>query len=225
MSTAAARGSQRQPPRSLFLVTGLGEAAQACPVAACFRGRGSAIQFISTTSQCHDYIAGFGFDDVLLEPGLRLSGMRERVSEIVRAWKPEVIFCCNSKTTGCMFFPRERPAPAVVTLDSNWLFDSMPLYFDRFFVTFPREIFERSRHYTCTDERVEPVGFIPSGTAFPPDEVEALRRRFVRNEEKLVFCYFGRGPTLRAFLVERAAQVSRLMNRDRTRVRFRRRPG
>jgi hypothetical protein len=220
MSTPAVGNPHRPPPRALFLVTGLGEAAQACPVASHASARGSAIQFISTTSQCHDYIGGFGFDDVLLEQGLRLSAMRERVNECIRAWKPDVIFCCNSKTTGCMFFPLERPAAAVVTLDSNWLFDSMPLYFDRFFVTFPRQIFERSRHYTCTDERVEPVGFIPSGTVFRPDEVEACRRSLVHHPEKLVFCYFGRGPTLRAFLVERMVEVSHLLNRERKRAHF-----
>jgi len=152
--------------RFLFLVTGLGEAAQGTAVALYASARGTDIKFVSTTAQCHDYIAGFGFEDILYSDELPTAQLRSHVNKGIEDYSPDAIFCCNSKTTEKMFHPEspeERPDCLIVSLDSNWLFEDMPAFFDRFFVVFPREIFQRNRNYVIDDDRVQPVGFVPSG--------------------------------------------------------------
>ncbi len=189
----------------LFLVTGLGEAAQGTAVAAYARARGTDTRFVSTTGQCHDYIAGFGFEDILYSGELPTAQLRSHVSRVIEDYSPDAIFCCNSKTTKNMFHPEspeERPDCLIVSLDSNWLFEDMPGFFDRFFVVFPREIFQRNRNYVIDDDRVQPVGFVPSGYEFNQEEIDSARRKLGIKDEKPVFAYFGRGPTLRAFLVD-----------------------
>ena len=58
----------------LFLVTGLGEAAQGTAVALYARTKGTDIKFVSTTDQCHDHIAAFGFEDILYSEELSTPG-------------------------------------------------------------------------------------------------------------------------------------------------------
>ena len=191
--------------RFLFFVTGLGEAAQGTAVAAYARARGTDIKFVSTTGQCHDYIAGFGFEDILYSDELPTAQLRSHVNKVIEDYSPDAIFCCNSKTTEKMFHPEspeERPDCLIVSLDSNWLFEDMPAFFDRFFVVFPREIFQRNRNYVIDDDRVKPVGFVPSGYEFNQEEIDSAKRNLGIKDEKTVFAYFGRGPTLRAFLVD-----------------------
>jgi len=191
--------------RFLFLVTGLGEAAQGTAVALYARARGTDIEFVSTTAQCHDHIAAFGFEDILYSGELPKAQLRSHVNRIIEDYAPDVIFCCNSKTTEKMFHPESpeaRPKRLIVSLDSNWLFEDMPAFFDRFFVVFPREIFQRNRNYAVDDERVQPVGFVPSGYEFSQEDIDSCKRKLGIKNEKLVFAYFGRGPTLRAFLLD-----------------------
>jgi len=189
----------------LFLVTGLGEAAQGTAVALYARTKGTDIKFVSTTGQCHDHIAAFGFEDILYSEELPKPRLRNHVNRIIEDYSPDVIFCCNSKTTEKMFHPEspeERPKCLIVSLDSNWLFKDMPAFFDRFFVVFPREIFLRNRNYVIDDDRVQPVGFVPSGYEFSQEDIESCKRKLGIKDERLVFAYFGRGPTLRAFLID-----------------------
>ena len=191
--------------RFLFLVTGLGEAAQGTAVALYASARGTDIKFVSTTAQCHGYIAGFGFEDILYSDELPTAQLRSHVNKVIEDYSPDVIFCCNSKTTKNMLHPespQERPDCLIVSLDSNWLFEDMPAFFDRFFVVFPREIFQRNRNYVIDDDRVQPVGFVPSGYEFNQEEIDSARRKLGIKDEKVVFAYFGRGPTVRAFLVD-----------------------
>lgn len=207
--------------RFLFLVTGLGEAAQATAVAAYARARGTDVKFVSTTGQCHEYIAGFGFEDVLYSAELPRAQLRSNVNGFIEEYSPDVIFCCNSKTTENMFRPQsreERPDCLIVSLDSNWLFADMPAFFDRFFVVFPREIFERNRNYVIDDDRVQPVGFVPSGYEFEQEEIDSARRSLGVKDEKVVFAYFGRGPTLRAFLVDTLLEAMSQVQKARKNV-------
>jgi hypothetical protein len=186
----------------LFLVTGLGEAAQGTAVALYAREQGTDIKFVSTTTQCHDYIAGFGFEDILYSSELPAAALREHVNTAIEEYSPDAIFCCNSKTTREMFFPRRKPSCPVVSLDSNWLFEDMPAFFDRFFVVFPREIFEKNANYVIDDDRVQPIGFVPSGYEFGRDDLDSARHRLAPAGEKLIFAYFGRDVTFRDFLLE-----------------------
>ena len=186
----------------LFLVTGLGEAAQGTAVALYAREKGADIKFVSTTAQCHDHIAGFGFEDIFYSDELPASELRQRVDSTIEQYSPDAIFCCNSKTTRKIFFPQEKPGCPVVSLDSNWLFEDMPAFFDRFFVVFPREIFEKNRNYVINDKRVQPVGFVPSGYEFSPEDLDSVRHQLAPAGEKLIFAYFGRDVTFRDFLLE-----------------------
>lgn len=164
--------------RFLFLVTGLGEAAQGTAVASYARARGTNIKFVSTTAQCHDHIAAFGFEDILYSGELPKAQLRSHVNRVIEDYAPDAIFCCNSKTTEKMFHPEgaeERPRCLIVSLDSNWLFEDMPAFFDRFFVVFPREIFQRNRNYVVDDERVQPVGFVPSGYEFNQKDIDSCK--------------------------------------------------
>lgn len=188
--------------RLLFLVTGLGEAAQGTAVALYASEKGADIKFVSTTAQCHDHIAGFGFEDIFYSGELPTSELRQHVGRTIQDYSPDAIFCCNSKTTRNMFFPQEKSGCPVVSLDSNWLFEDAPAFFDRFFVVFPREIFERNRNYVITDDRVQPVGFVPSGYEFSPEDLDSVRRQLAPASERLIFAYFGRDVTFRDFLLE-----------------------
>jgi hypothetical protein len=186
----------------LFLVTGLGEAAQGTAVALYAREKGADVNFVSTTAVCHEYVAGFGFSDTLYLDELPTAELRDHVDAAIEEYSPDVIFCCNSKTTNEMFFPKEKPDCPVVSLDSNWLFEDMPAFFDRFFVVFPREIFERNRNYVIDDDRVQPVGFVPSGYEFSRGDLDSVRHQLAPAGEKLIFAYFGRTVTFRDFLLE-----------------------
>ena len=201
----------------LFLVTGLGEAAQGTAVALYASDKGGDSKFVSTTAQCHDYIAGFGFEDDLHSGDMPTAELRHRVDSTIGEYCPDVIFCCNSKTTHKMFFPGVKPDCPVVSLDSNWLFEDMPAFFDRFFVVFPKEIFERNRNYVITDGRVQPVGFVPSGYETGQEELDSVRRKLAPAGEELVFAYFGRGVTFRDFLLEPMLEATaQLVNRGRS---------
>lgn len=187
------------------MVNGLGEAAQGVAVALYAKARGTDVRFVSTTGQCHEYIAGFGVEDILYSNEPPTAQLRIRVNRVIEDYSPDVVFCCNSKTTEKMFHPEsgeERPNCLIVSLDSNWLFKDMPAFFDRFFVVFPKDIFERNRNYVIDDDRVQPVGFIPSGYEFSQEEIGSVKRKLGIKDEKVVFAYFGRGPTVRAFLVD-----------------------
>jgi predicted glycosyltransferase len=193
----------------LFLVTGLGEAAQGTAVALYAREKGTNIRFVSTTPLCHDYIAGFGFEDILYSSELPMAELRHHVDSTIEEYSPDAIFCCNSKTTDKMFLPTKNPNCPIVSLDSNWLFQDMPPFFDRFFVVFPREIFERNRNYGINDARVQPVGFIPSGYEFSLEDLDSVRHQLAPAGEKLIFAYFGRGVTFRDFLLEPLLEATR----------------
>ncbi|KPK21564.1 MAG: hypothetical protein AMJ76_02335, partial [Dehalococcoidia bacterium SM23_28_1] len=114
--------------RFLFLVTGLGEAAQGTAVALYAREKGADVKFVSTTTVCHDYIAGFGFKDSLYSDELPTAELRDHVDRTIEEYSPDVIFCCNSKTTDKMFLPKKKPSCPIVSLDSNWLFEDMPAF-------------------------------------------------------------------------------------------------
>jgi UDP:flavonoid glycosyltransferase YjiC (YdhE family) len=115
--------------------------------------------------------------------------------------------------------PEERPDCLIVSLDSNWLFEDMPAFFDRFFVVFPREIFQRNRNYVIDDDRVQPVGFVPSGYDFNQEEIDSAKRMLGIKNEKAVFAYFGRGPTLRAFLVDTLLEAMSQVQRTGKKIR------
>ena len=203
----------------LFLVTGLGEAAQGTAVALYAREKGTDVRFVSTTPLCHDYVAGFGFEDTLYSSELPTAELRHHVDSTIEEYRPDAIFCCNSKTTDKMFLPTKKPNCLIVSLDSNWLFQDMPPFFDRFFVVFPRAIFERNRNYVINDPRVQPVGFIPSGYEFSPEDLDSVRRQLAPAGEKLIFAYFGRGVTFRDFLLEPLLEATRQLAKQERHVR------
>jgi len=203
----------------LFLVTGLGEAAQGTAVALYAREKGTDVKFVSTTTVCHDYIAGVGFEDILYSDELPTAELRDRVDRTIEEYSPDVIFCCNSKTTNKMFLPRKKPNCLIVSLDSNWLFEEMPAFFDRFFVVFPREIFEKNRNYVISDDRVQPVGFVPSGYEFSRGDLDSVRRQLAPAGEKLIFAYFGRTVTFRDFLLEPLLEATGQLGKQGRNVR------
>jgi len=203
----------------LFLVTGLGEAAQGTAVALYAREEGTDVKFVSTTPTCHDYIAAFGFEDLLYSSELPTTELRQHVDRTIEEYCPDAIFCCNSKTTNDIFLPRKKPDCLIVSLDSNWLFEDMPAFFDRFFVVFPREIFEKNRNYVIDDDRVQPVGFIPSGYEFSRGDLDSVRRQLAPAGEKLIFAYFGRGGTFRDFLLEPLLEAAGQLGKQGRNVR------
>jgi hypothetical protein len=205
--------------RFLFLVTGLGEAAQGTAVALYAREKGTDVKFVSTTSVCHDYVAGFGFEDILYSHELPTAELRQRVDRTIEEYCPDAIFCCNSKTTNNMFLPRKKSDCPIVSLDSNWLFEDMPAFFDRFFVVFPREIFEKNRNYVIDDDRVQPVGFVPSGYEFGPEDLDSVRHQLAPAGGKLIFAYFGRGVTFRDFLLEPLLEATGQLGKQGRNVR------
>lgn len=205
----------------IFLANGLGEVAQGAAVAEYARARGVSCKFLNATSTCNKYAKEFGFDSVLLPSGKSQRELNRIINESIEEYQPEVIFCCNSKTTRGIFSPTRKIIlnSLIVSLDSNWLFEDMPAYFDRFFVVFPPKIFESNRNYKITDKRVKPVGFIPSGYEFSRAEINSIRKEFCSSKEKLAFAYFGRGITFRDFLVDTLLDAVEQLNRDSLKLR------
>lgn len=187
----------------IFLTNGLGEIVQGVAVAQYARAKGINCRFINATPTCHKFAKELGFESTLLPSKKPTKELRQIINDVTEKHSPDVIFCCNSKTTRKIFSPSRRLIlnSLIVSLDSNWLFEDMPGYFDRFFVVFPPIIFKSNRNYKITDKRVKPVGFIPSGYKFSRAELNSVRKKFCSRKEKLVFAYFGRGGTFRYFLV------------------------
>ena len=202
----------------IFLTNGLGEAAHAVAVAQYARKKGIGCRFVSTTLTCHNFVKEAGLDSVLLSS----KKSQKEVNRIIEGYSPDVIFCCNSKTTRDIFSPNRRLilSSLIVSLDSNWLFEKMPAYFDRFFVVLPPLIFNSNRNYKITDKRVKPVGFIPSGDKFSKFELNSARKDFCSRKEKLIFAYFGRGGTFRYFLVSILLETMTQLNKETLRYKL-----
>jgi UDP-N-acetylglucosamine:LPS N-acetylglucosamine transferase len=203
----------------LFLAEGLGEVVQGVAVAQYARKRGIESKFINTIPTCHKYVKELGFKSVLL-PNLPQIKIREWVNKSIEECAPDVIFCCNSKTTKQIFLPKKELNSLIVSLDSNWLFESMPTYFDRFFVCFPKKIFEINRNYKITDPRVKPVGFIPSGYDLSEEDIFSVRKERRVKAEKLIFSYFGRGITFRDFLIDKLLKAVAEFNLGKSRAKL-----
>jgi hypothetical protein len=203
----------------LFLAEGLGEIAQGAAVAQYARKKGIESKFINTIPTCHKYVKELGFESVLLLdlPQIKI---RETVNKSIVEHSPDAIFCCNSKTTKRIFLPKKGLNSLIVSLDSNWLFEGMPAYFDRFFVCFPQKIFEINRNYQISDPRVKPVGFIPSGYDLTKEDVLSVRKEYGVKAEKLIFSYFGRGITFRDFLIDKLLKAVAEINLGKSRVKL-----
>lgn len=202
----------------IFLTNGLGETVHGVAVAQYAKRRGIDCRFINVTPTCHNYVQEFGLDSVLLSS----KKSQKEVNRMIEEYSSDVIFCCNSKTTGDIFSPNSRIIlrSLIVSLDSNWLFKDMPAYFDRFFVVFPPLIFKSNRNYKITDKRVKSVGFIPSGYKFSKFELKAVRKKFSSQKEKLIFAYFGRGGTFRRFLVKILLEAVAQLNKETLKVKL-----
>lgn len=203
----------------LFLANGLGEIAQGAAVAQHAREEKIDCRFVNTVPTCHRYITELNFDSFLLS-NLSPSKIRESVDRRIEEYSPDVIFCCNSKTTQGMFHPDKELDSLIVSLDSNWLFQGMPAYFDMFFVCFPPEIFKKNRNYNLSDPRIKPVGFIPSGYDIHESEILSAKKELGISNEKMIFSYFGRGVTFRSFLVDKVLDAIELLNRDGKRAKL-----
>lgn len=201
----------------IFLTNGLGETVHGVAVAQYARNRGIGCRFLNVTITTHNYVQEFGFDSVLLS-----YRKPQELNKIIKEYSPDVIFCCNSKTTRDIFSPdRELILNSlIVSLDSNWLFENMPVYFNRFFVVFPPKIFRSNRNYKITDKRVKPVGFIPSGYKFSRLELNSVRKKFSFRKEKLIFAYLGRGGTYRSFLIPALLEAVAQMNKEVPRLKL-----
>ncbi len=147
------------------------------------------------------------------------------LQELVRRVQPDAILLCNSKTfNDDTAFVESSPWEAIPTfgVDANWLFEptgSMRCiqWLDRYFVTFPPDIFERGLkenggYFAIPPDirpRVEPVGFVPFYQK--PDVQERARVRqalSIQPHEKLIFCYVsGYGAGVRGFVLQRALSV------------------
>jgi len=202
----------------IFLTNGLGETVHGVAVARYARRRGIDCRFLNVTSTCHNYVREFGLDSILLSS----KKSQKEINRVIEEYSPDVIFCCNSKTTSDVFLPNSRLIhnSLIVSLDSNWLFEKMPVYFDKFFVVFPPLIFKSNRNYKITDKRVKPVGFIPSGYKFSRFELNSVRKKFSAQKEKLIFAYFGRGGTFRYFLVNILLEAIAQLNKETLKVKL-----
>lgn len=202
----------------IFLTNGLGETVHGVAVAQYARRKGIGCRFLNATPTSHNYVQEFGLDSVLLSS----KKSQKEVNRIIEGYSPDVIFCCNSKTTRNIFSPNRRLtlSSLIVSLDSNWLFEEMPVYFDRFFVVFPPLIFRSNRNYKITDKRVKPVGFIPSGYKFSRFELNSVRKKICSRKEKLVFAYFGRGGTFRHFLVNILLETVAQLNKEALKLKL-----
>jgi hypothetical protein len=126
---------------------------------------------------------------------------------------PDVLFLCNSKTSYKMI--NHRFGKLVLSLDSNWLFSpNQPKKFkfhdwvDYYILVFPKKIFlaglkKYNGHYSIPEHNLKKIfnpGFIPSLDEITVLEKLEIRKQFIKNpHEKLIFCYFGRGLTIKKY--------------------------
>lgn len=191
----------------LFLVVGLGEFAQAESVANYAEKRGV---------KCY-----FGIDkkiaDIVKKEGFKFKILlnETQTEDLIKKIKPSVLFLCNSKTSRTLIKKSPSPEILVASLDSNWLFGQTKKYkvydwIDRIFVVFPQKIFdlglkENGGFYQIPQKIIKKIyctGFIPSGNKIAEKIKQETKKKLgLDKDDKLIFGYFGKGPTYRFFLV------------------------
>ena len=183
----------------------LGELAQAKAIAFHAKKKGDQNFFIAKEPKLVSSIKHDGFEVV---PTRDTSTTRKVIKEL----SPDVLFLCNSKSVSIADDPILKnpplpPEPLVCSLDSNWLFSEeeksffrAPTWIDRIYVVMPREIYqlglaENGGHYKIPrifKQKILCSGFVPSGDRITAAAKKKARASLkLRDDEKLVFVYFG----------------------------------
>lgn len=197
----------------LFLVLGMGEYAQAETVAKKAQANGIEC-FFGISKNLESIVAAEKFSFELVENDADTQKLIQKV-------RPDVLFLCNSKTVRDAIRQKPEPKPYIVTLDSNWLFGQEQRWqvfpwIDKIFVVFPQKIFdaalkENGGVYEIPFENFKKIscpGFVPTGEKIAEKRKAEIRRKFgLEKGEKLVFAYFGKGPTFRDFLLPKFIQA------------------
>ena len=136
----------------------------------------------------------------------------------------DAVVFCNAKAFGddpAFQNTPPTPKPFTCSLDSNWLFDHPTWYpciqwLDQIFLSFSGAIYRRGLregggHYEIPvrlQPKIKPVGFIPSRQPLEPSVRAGIRHELGLPEaHRLIFSYFGRGPTYQRHFFPRYRQI------------------
>ena len=214
--------------RFLLFAIGSGESSQGYAIGRYLVEKKHQVIFALRQDAMVPFYASASFSDLVVTP------TPHALQELVRKVQPDAILLCNSKTfNDDTAFVESSPWKSIPTfsVDANWLFEptgSMRCiqWLDRYFVTFPPDVFElglkeNGGHFAIPPDvqpRVEAVGFIPFYQK--PDAQEKARVRqalSIQPHEKLVFCYVsGYGASVRGFVLQGVlSAVSQLRKKGR----------
>jgi len=209
----------------LFLVSGMGEYAQASSFALYLEKQKIESLFIVPT-QLEKAVKSDNFNYQLIE---------NNADEIISKINPSYLFLCNSKTVYDLITKKPK-ADNILTLDSNWLFvpEKSPFpvieFVSSYVTVMPKKVFqaglkENGGHYNLPKEilnKITTVGFIPSGHDYSEKKKQAMRKKYQKSNEKLIFCYFGRGLTFEKYgskYIDNFFQAIDIINKDKIKAR------
>lgn len=192
--------------RTVFLVRGLGEYAQAVAIAPLIKDRGSAVFFLTDNVFLASLIKKDGFSLTFLT---RPDEANEKLKHI----EANALFLCNAHTTRIYNLVRPKQIKWIFSLDSNWLFNNEKYkklnqlklltypWIDRPYLLFPRQFFlknlkENGGYYEIDEvfkKKIITPGFIPSGPRFTDEKRRELRAKIgLSDNQKFVVSYFSK---------------------------------
>ena len=187
----------------IFVVKGLGEYAQAHPIARIFQKNHEQVNFITEDKFVKELIINDRFD--LIE-------YSTSVNNLLREIKADALFLCNSHTTNVYQLERPKNIKKIFSLDSNWLFNNQKYlslglekfytyeWIDHMYVVFPKTLFEanlkENKGYYDVDSffknKIFCPGFVPSGSTYSNSQKQLIKKKFKINDDvKIISVYFG----------------------------------
>ena len=132
-----------------------------------------------------------------------------KLNALIKQAHPDALVLCNSKTFSWdsyfVNYPPD-PKPLTVSIDSNWLFFKKSPYqplpwIDRYYINLPKKVFRFGQkqfggHYHISQEmlkKIKVAGMIPSYKPLSARMRCAIRRRYAKPGEKLIFLYASVG--------------------------------
>jgi len=210
----------------LFLVRGLGEFSQAESLA----------KFAKKKKVKSFFAIDDAIEDIVKEEELNYKIVKtaKDARELIDKIKPRALFLCNSKTSRPLIKDAPTQRMAIFSIDSNWLFgqtNKFKVYdwIDCFLVVFPKKIFDlglrkNGGFYTIPKKYLDKIfcsGFIPSGKKLTePEKLKSRNALGITKDEKLIFGYFGKGLTYRAFLTPKLLKVVEKLCRDGYKIKL-----
>ena len=186
----------RKKMKIFFLVRGLGEYAQAYPVALSLLKRKERVLIFTDYPFVYEIACADDFEVFLIEDPQK---MKEKIEDL----EGEALFLCNSHTTYKFKLSRPKKIKKIFSLDSNWLFNNQlyPIktypWIDCCYVVFPKRYFlanlkENGGHFVIDSffkKKIKTLGFLPVGRKLSLEEKKQVREKYQAEDKKLITYY------------------------------------